>query len=258
MSQVIFLLPTRVINHQFCWHICCMRRVRMKTFCFAFLAIATTLTLTSTGCAVTASDAVESDITSAEDDLRVVGAFSSRGTGYYPDSSALEGGFVDMLQGFLRGSSPYVSVAMDKSAFPYGTRLRIAELNAKYGREIIFRMVDTGGAFRGKGQSRMDICTQNRAASLDPVINGRLSVQVINERLPPVAPAEPVASPQPAARQVAGAGAASEGIACTSDGACNPGNNGSGLVCTAGKCVDGCRSDAQCPGVTTCEAGFCR
>jgi hypothetical protein len=45
---------------------------------------------------------------------------------------------------------------------------------------------------------------------------------------------------------------------CTSDGQCNPGNNGSGLICSGGRCVAGCRSDAQCPGVKICVSGQCR
>ena len=109
--------------------------------------------------------------------------YNARGTGYYPDSSALEGGFVDRqdkplrtLQDFLAGRSNYVSVAMDSKAFPYGTKLRIPELEAKYGRQIEFRVVDTGGAFVGKGTSRIDICTANKAASLDPTINGHLTL----------------------------------------------------------------------------------
>ncbi|HEY8076684.1 MAG TPA: hypothetical protein VIF62_21310 [Labilithrix sp.] len=46
--------------------------------------------------------------------------------------------------------------------------------------------------------------------------------------------------------------------ACAADGDCNPGNDGSGLVCSAGQCVPGCRTDAQCPGVKTCVSGQCR
>ena len=109
--------------------------------------------------------------------------FNARGTGYYPDASPLEGGFVDRrdqplrtLQDFLAGRANYVSVAMDSKAFPYGTRLRIPELEAKYGRQIEFRVVDTGGAFVGKGTSRIDICTANKAASLDATINGPLTL----------------------------------------------------------------------------------
>lgn len=111
--------------------------------------------------------------------------FSSRGTGYFPDASPMEGGFKDRLgrplhtlQDHLAGRAPYVSVAMDSRAFPYGTKLRIPELEAKYGRPIEFRVVDTGGAFRGRGTSRVDICTANRRASLDPTINGRLTLVV--------------------------------------------------------------------------------
>jgi len=109
--------------------------------------------------------------------------FAARGTGYFPDNSAMEGGFKDRkgaplhtLQDFLSGKAPYVSVAMDSKAFPYGTKLRITELEQKYGRPIEFRVVDTGGAFRGQGTGRIDICTANRRASLDPTINGMLTL----------------------------------------------------------------------------------
>ncbi len=44
---------------------------------------------------------------------------------------------------------------------------------------------------------------------------------------------------------------------CKSDGDCNPGSNGSGLVCTSGRCVGGCRTSAQCPGSSTCSSGQC-
>ncbi len=46
--------------------------------------------------------------------------------------------------------------------------------------------------------------------------------------------------------------------ACTHDGDCNPGNDGSGLVCSAGRCVPGCRTSAQCPGAKSCVSGQCR
>ena len=41
--------------------------------------------------------------------------------------------------------------------------------------------MDTGGAFRNKGTTRMDICTANEKASLDPTINGKLTVDVVDE-----------------------------------------------------------------------------
>jgi hypothetical protein len=48
------------------------------------------------------------------------------------------------------------------------------------------------------------------------------------------------------------------GQSCTSTGQCNPGNDGSGLICVAGTCKPGCLSDAQCPGATSCIGGQCR
>jgi peptidoglycan hydrolase-like protein with peptidoglycan-binding domain len=108
---------------------------------------------------------------------------TARGTGYFPENSRMEGGFNDRkgkplhtLQDYLSGKAPYVSVAMDSKAFPYGTKLRIPELEQKYGRPIEFRVVDTGGAFQGRGTGRIDICTANRKASLDPTINGKLTL----------------------------------------------------------------------------------
>lgn len=111
----------------------------------------------------------------------------SRGTGYYPHNSRMEGGYKDMrgkplhtLQDYLAGRAPYVSVAMDNRAgFPYGQRVRIQELEQKYGRPIEFRVVDTGGAFKGRGTSRIDICTANRRASLDRTINGPLTLKFL-------------------------------------------------------------------------------
>lgn len=45
---------------------------------------------------------------------------------------------------------------------------------------------------------------------------------------------------------------------CSSDGDCNPGSDGSGLICSQGACVPGCHHDYQCPGSTTCVSGQCR
>src|SRR5690349_10993733 len=99
------------------------------------------------GCGVESTSAQEAE-ESSEDALGVNASFVARGTGYYPDSSALEGGFVDRrgkklrtLQQFLAGDADYVSVAMDSKAFVYGQRLRIKELETKYGKPITFRVV---------------------------------------------------------------------------------------------------------------------
>ncbi|MCA2959376.1 MAG: hypothetical protein IOD12_03930 [Silvanigrellales bacterium] len=110
--------------------------------------------------------------------------FKSKSTGYFPDSSPLQGGYVDRrskplqtLQQYLRGKGSYVSVAMDnENGIPYGTKLRILELERKYGRVIEFRVVDTGGAFYGKGMSRIDICTESENHAYDPAVNKTLTL----------------------------------------------------------------------------------
>jgi hypothetical protein len=48
------------------------------------------------------------------------------------------------------------------------------------------------------------------------------------------------------------------GAACGSDGDCNPGANGSGLICQSRRCVPGCHTAAQCGGAKTCHEGQCR
>jgi len=112
----------------------------------------------------------------------------ARGTGYYPARSRMEGGFKDTqekplhtLQDFLAGDADHVSIALDKKLYrsgeiAYGDRFRIPELEAKYGRPIEFRAVDTGNAFTGRGFSRVDICTDSRADSLEPTVNGPLTL----------------------------------------------------------------------------------
>lgn len=216
-----------------------------------FVAL-TALTVTACGGAAER----EEESASSEEEIRVVRSFVSRGTAYYPDASPLEGGFVDRrgaklrtLQQFLAGNATYVSVAMDTNAFPYGQRLRIRELEAKYGRPIVFRVVDTGGAFRGKGTTRIDVCVANRAASLDATINGTLHIDAIDERGGSADDATPAPSPPPVS---------ASSSSCRSDGDCNPGNDGSGTMCSAGRCVPGCRANWMCPGSTMCVSGRCR
>jgi 3D (Asp-Asp-Asp) domain-containing protein len=240
----------------------------------------------------------EEPLAGGEAQLTSVRSFVAKGTGYFPANNALQGGFLDRkdaklrtLQGFLSGKHEYVSVAMDSTVFKYGQRLRIKELNDKYGTDIIFRVVDTGGAFRGKGTTRIDICTANEAAAHDGTINSKkgLHIDVVDdstpfkptkepqprstapapERIPTPEPRtdpDPTPTPEPRPDPVIfpdpeplpDFGSSSGGTACGSDGACNPGNDGSGLVCVASRCVPGCRSNAHCPGVTTCQSGQCR
>jgi len=69
---------------------------------------------------------------------------------------------------------------------------------------------------------------------------------------PPTPPADPPADPPPPPVTPSGA------PPCTTDGACNPGVDGSGMICVAGQCAPGCHNNNQCPGATTCQAGACR
>jgi 3D (Asp-Asp-Asp) domain-containing protein len=231
---------------------------------FKTVAFALAGALLVSACAVDNGDEDVSGTGESHDELRTVSSFVSRGTGYYPDNSALEGGFVDRrgkklhtLQQFLAGQADYVSVAMDTRAFNYGQRLKIRELETKYGKSIVFRVVDTGGAFTGKGRTRIDICTANNRASLDPTINGSLHIDVIDETtgsgggtgaLPPP-PAQSGGDPPPAS---------GGGGSCSTHGDCNPGNDGAGKICKSGTCVEGCTASWQCPGSTTCQTGHCR
>ena len=68
----------------------------------------------------------------------------------------------------------------------------------------------------------------------------------------PAAPGTPATPDEPPAMAMGGAGQA-----CSSDGQCNPGNDGAGLICQGGACVAGCHTNAQCAGTTTCVAGQC-
>jgi 3D (Asp-Asp-Asp) domain-containing protein len=210
-----------------------------------------------------AGDSADDAEGSSEDALTA--SFTSKATGYYPSGSALEGGFVDRkgvklhtLQQFIAGQAAYVSVAMDSNAFQYGQHLRIQELEARYGRAIDFRVVDTGGAFRGRGRARIDICVANHSASVDPSINRTLHIDAVSSFSPSPPPRpEPAPAPAPASPSPPNDDA-TPGAACNSDGQCNPGNDGAGKICSAGHCSPGCHSNAQCPGSTQCTAGQCQ
>jgi 3D (Asp-Asp-Asp) domain-containing protein len=249
------------------------------------LALATCLT--AVACAGGAED--DDPLDSSEAQLSKVRSFVAKGTGYFPANNKMEGGFLDRkgaklrtLQQFLAGNAEYVSVAMDTNAFKYMQRLRIKELNDKYGKDIIFRVVDTGGAFKGKGTTRIDICTANATAAGDATINSKngLHIDVIDDNAPAPSkePTSPIPTPKPRPtpevqpedvqpedvqpeRDVVpelDTPPESGGATCGSDGACNPGNDGSGLICEASRCVPGCRSSVHCPGSKTCQSGQCR
>ena len=111
--------------------------------------------------------------------------YKAKGSGYFPANTKMEGGEKDArgnqlrtLQDFLKGNVTYVSCAMDKTVQSkfHGTKIQIPELDKKYGKAIEFRVVDTGGAFKGKGYTRIDICTASSADSVEPTINGWLTL----------------------------------------------------------------------------------
>lgn len=118
-------------------------------------------------------------------------SFRAKATGYFPFNDLMEGGFHDrrgrplrtlqdyIANGHSLGDGDYVSVAMDPNAFPYGTVLESPEVNTHYGRRVEFRVVDTGGAFYGKGTSRIDICNKTRADTLAPLTNSTLTFHVV-------------------------------------------------------------------------------
>jgi 3D (Asp-Asp-Asp) domain-containing protein len=222
------------------------------------LLLVPALALSSVACASTA----EGDLDSTSEDIRVASSFTARASAYFPDDSEMEGGYNDMrgkrlqtLQGFLKGQAKYVSVAMDKGIFKYGQRLRVREVNERYGREVIFRVVDTGGAFYGKGKSRIDICVANEQLSFEKLVNSKLTIEVIDESSPDP---ETTGSSSSSGGSSSTSGPSTGASYCRSHGDCNPGNNGSGKICVDKACVPGCKSDAHCPAVQKCVSGMCR
>lgn len=107
----------------------------------------------------------------------------SRVSRYHPDPSEMEGGCTDRkslplftLDQYLSGRAPYVSIALDRRLYSrgkisYGDEFRIPELDTRYrdalgrvNREyIVFRAVDTGAGFTGKGFSRLDLCVTSKS-----------------------------------------------------------------------------------------------
>jgi hypothetical protein len=66
------------------------------------------------------------------------------------------------LERYVDGACPYVSVAIDsRLKVPNGTPLLIPEISALVGREIPFRIVDTGSLKRFKGTGHIDIATDS-------------------------------------------------------------------------------------------------
>lgn len=151
-----------------------------KTFFATYLMWIGLMLLGTVGCGQSQSASSDQVVAQGE-------SFISKATAYYPDSSALQGGFVDRkgeplytLQQYLAGNAPYVSVAMDVNAFPYGTELSIPEIEAYYKMQIVFRVVDTGGAFKNKGTTRIDICVKDLQSAYHPMVNKELQIYRID------------------------------------------------------------------------------
>ncbi len=114
-------------------------------------------------------------------------------TGYWPFSASagertMEGGKFDThsnplhtLEDAQSGAAPYCSVSGDDGAWPYGQRISIDQWP-----DVVFRVVDTGGHFRGTpifegfakkiagkwyriaGREPLDICVNSSATKITP------------------------------------------------------------------------------------------
>jgi len=88
-----------------------------------------------------------------------------------------------------------------------------------------------------------------------PIRADALSGSVTPDPTPDPTPTpNPTPTPDPTPPPDPGTG----GVTCAGDGDCNPGNDGSGQICTGHQCVAGCRRDNQCPGTTVCVSGQCQ
>lgn len=108
--------------------------------------------------------------------------FNARLTGYWPKQAGLsaaerlmEGkdvnsrsGALYTLEDYQRGGAPYVSVSGDDAIFPWG---QLIHIDAYPG--VPFRVVDTGGNFRGLkkvyrvfGREPLDICVDSSSTVL--------------------------------------------------------------------------------------------
>jgi hypothetical protein len=155
------------------------------------------------------------------------------------------------------------------SAFGRGTRLR---LTGSSGKQVVVFVIDDGPACyreRAFGGFALDVSyptaiylfgeqvgTSDRAVVHVDVVDASTPLGPSTGGTSPADAGSP-SSGSDGGTTVPGAPTCPPSASCHSDGDCNPGSNGSGLICTSGKCVAGCRSSAQCPGVSTCSGGQC-
>ncbi|XP_076643443.1 uncharacterized protein LOC143353763 [Halictus rubicundus] len=112
-------------------------------------------------------------------------------TAYFPDfSSDDEFDHVDVnmkklrtLQDFLDGRAEFVTASMDlESGIPYGTKVCIPELNAKFDRQIPLQARDRTHYSDGKAKSpdfsHIDICVRTEEDTYDNSVNGVVTLYV--------------------------------------------------------------------------------
>ncbi|CAL7950365.1 unnamed protein product [Xylocopa violacea] len=112
-------------------------------------------------------------------------------TAYYPDfNSDDRSDYLDVrmkelrtLQDFLDGRAEFVTVAMDlDSGIPYGTKLCIPELNAKFLRQIPLQARDRSHYEDAKTNSpdfsHVDICVRTEEDTYDNSVNGIVTLYV--------------------------------------------------------------------------------
>ncbi|XP_034178472.1 uncharacterized protein LOC117603423 [Osmia lignaria lignaria] len=110
---------------------------------------------------------------------------------YYPDfNSDNESDYLDArmkklrtLQDFLDGRNAFVTVSMDlDSGIPYGTKVCIPELNAKFQRQIPLQVRDRSHYDDVKSKlpdfSHVDICVRTEEDTYDNSVNGIVTLYV--------------------------------------------------------------------------------
>lgn len=134
----------------------------------------------------------QADVTKKEVQTAVAsgGTFKARLTGYWPFTAKaserkMEGGVNDRKGRRLHTleehqqdpkAHPYVAVSGDDAIFPYGQRIEIDVWPS-----VVFRVVDTGGHFRGAGKiyrvagaEPLDICVQSSSTKVPKLANVKI------------------------------------------------------------------------------------
>ncbi|XP_053984943.1 uncharacterized protein LOC128896502 [Hylaeus anthracinus] len=110
---------------------------------------------------------------------------------YYPDfSSDNESDYLDArmkklrnFQDFLDGRVEFVSISMDlDSGIPYGTKVCIPELNAKFSRQIPLQARDRSHYSDAKTNSpdfsHVEICVRSEEDTYDNSVNGLVTLYI--------------------------------------------------------------------------------